>query len=185
MELDSGDVATDTNISFNVHTGTHVDAPSHFISGGRSVDELSLDTLIGACRVVELEPEVTEISADILDDLSIPPGNKRLLLKTGNSAYWVEKHNEFQENFSALTADGAQWIVDHGFELVGIDYLSIQRYSDGPETHQILLTAEVIIIEGLDLSSVVPGQYELLCLPVKLQGLEGAPARVILREIDE
>ena len=101
-------------------------------------------------------------------------------MHTGNSSLWEKSENKFYKDFTALTADGAEWLVAQGVKLVGIDYLSIQRYSDGPEVHQILLSAEVIVIEGLNLTDVKEGTYQLYCLPLKLHGLEAAPARVLL-----
>lgn len=181
LDLDKGDIATDTTLRFSVHTGTHVDAPSHFIKGGNTVNQLNLDVLMGEAYVAVFPDEVESITADLLNNLPLPDQTRRLLLRTRNSHFWKTKGSEFQTNFVGLTADAGQWIVDQGIELIGIDYLSVQRYFDGPETHQILLRANVIIIEGLDLTSVSQGIYELICLPLKLQGLEGAPARTILR----
>jgi arylformamidase len=117
----------------------------------------------------------------VLESLALPADVQRLLLKTRNSLLWRSGIQEFDPNFVALTAEAAQWVVDRGMAVVGIDYLSIQRFADGPATHQILLGAGVVVIEGLDLSQVEPGNYELFCLPLKLKGVEGAPARVILK----
>ncbi len=181
LDLDQGDIANDTSLNFSVHTGTHIDAPLHFVKGGKSVDQVSLDVLIGEASVVDLST-VDVITTDTLKKLSLPTGIKRLLLKTKNSQLWENKVREFNPDFVAITADAAQWIVNQGIELVGIDYLSIQRFYDGPETHQILLQSEVVIIEGLNLTNVSPGEYELICLPIKLEGIEGSPARVILRQ---
>lgn len=182
LDLEKGDVATDTSISFSVHTGTHVDAPQHFIKQGKSVDQLNLDQLIGEVYVAVLPNSVNVVTADLLQKLSLPSHIDRLLLRTNNSNLW-HTNLDFQQDFVALTADAAQWIVNQNIKLIGVDYLSVQRYHDGPETHQILLNADIIIIEGLDLSEVSEGFYELLCLPIKLKGVEGAPARVILKII--
>ncbi|ACK64156.1 cyclase family protein [Rippkaea orientalis PCC 8801] len=181
LDLDKGDIANDTSINFSVHTGTHIDAPLHFIQGGNSVDQVSLDILIGKAYVADLST-VDVITTDILKQLSLPTETTRLLLKTKNSQLWEAKGSEFNPDFVAITADAAQWLVGQGIKLVGIDYLSIQRFYDGPETHQILLGAEVVIIEGLNLTQVSSGEYQLICLPIKLQGIEGAPARVILQD---
>ncbi len=166
----------------DVHIGTHLDAPLHFVAGGGTVEGLPLDVLVGPAWVADL-PELAggAISADVLDGADIPDGTERLLLRTGNSTLWHDGHDAFYEDFAALTADGAQWVVDRGIRLVGVDYLSVQRFHDGPETHQILLGAEVIAVEGLNLYDVEPGRYELIVLPLKLVGAEGAPARAILR----
>ncbi|MEA5533266.1 cyclase family protein [Crocosphaera sp. XPORK-15E] len=182
LELEKGDIANDTSIQFSVHTGTHIDAPLHFVKGGNSVDLVSLDVLIGKVYVADLST-VDVITMETLEGLSLPTGIERLLLKTKNSQLWENKVREFNRDFVAITADAAQWLVNQGIKLVGIDYLSIQRFYDGPETHQILLQSSVVIIEGLNLTNVSAGVYELICLPIKLEGVEGAPARVILQEI--
>lgn len=181
LDLDKGDIANDTTLEFSVHTGTHIDAPLHFVRGGQSVDQISLNTLIGKVYIAECENEVIAITKDILEGLNIPSGTCRLLIKTRNSQLWESQISEFQKDFVALTADAAQWVVDRDIRLIGIDYLSVQRFDDGPETHEILLKAGVVIIEGLNLASIGPGFYELICLPIKLKDIEGAPARVILK----
>jgi arylformamidase len=185
LDLNQGDVANDTTLNFSVHTGTHIDAPLHFIQNGKSVDQISLETLIGSVFVTEVANDVTIITADVLDSLEIPPGIKRLLLKTQNSQLWSTQVKEFQPDFVALTPDAAQWVVDREIGLIGVDYLSVQRFHDGPETHQILLGAEVVIIEGLNLADIKTGYYELICLPIKLRDSEGAPARVILKRLSD
>jgi arylformamidase len=177
-----GNDANVSRIATGVHIGTHVDAPLHFVDGGGTVERLSLDVLVGPALVVGL-PGVAAITADVLAGLAIPPGVTRLLFRTDNSALWSDMAAGFQEDFVALTADAAQWVVDHSIKLVGVDYLSVQRFHDGPETHQILLGAGVVIIEGLDLRAVTPGPYELICLPLKIVGAEGAPARTVLRPL--
>lgn len=181
LDLDQGDIANDTTIRFSVHTGTHVDAPLHFVAGGNSVDKLPLDVLIGRAFVVEVE-DADIISAEILDKLGLPSGVERLLIRTRNSALWGQGC-DFRPDFVALTADAAQWVVERGIRLIGVDYLSVQRFQDGPETHIILLKSEVVIIEGLNLTNVTAGEYKLICLPLKLEGVEGAPARVVLESL--
>jgi len=185
LDLEKGDVATDTTLHLSVHTGTHVDAPLHFIRGGKGVDQMNLDVLMGEAYVAAFPDEVESITAVILDKLPLPKRTRRLLLRTRNSYLWQAKMSEFQPNFVALTADAAQWIVDQGIQLIGVDYLSVQRYCDGSETHQILLNSEIVIIEGLDLTEVSQGVYDLICLPIKLKGIEGAPARAILRSLSD
>ncbi|NEQ82824.1 MAG: cyclase family protein [Moorea sp. SIO2I5] len=183
LDLEDGDIATDTTLHFSVHTGTHVDAPMHFIPGGQSVEQLPLDVLIGECQVVVVPDDVDVITAEVLKQLTLPVNTQRLLLRTRNSRLWRSQVREFQPDFVALTADAAEWVVERGIRLIGVDYLSVQRFDDGPETHQILLKSEVVIIEGLNLTDISTGKYELLCLPIKLKGVEGAPARVILRKL--
>lgn len=183
LDLAAGDIANDTTLHFSVHTGTHIDAPSHFLENGKSVDQIPLNILIGPAYVVEISDNINAITSELLDSLKMPKATTRLLFKTRNSKLWLHGHKAFHQNFVALTTDAAKWIVDRDILLVGIDYLSIQLFSDGPETHQILLGADVVVIEGLNLSQVKLGHYELFCLPLKLQGIEGAPARVILRSM--
>jgi arylformamidase len=184
LDLDKDDIATDTNVFFNVHCGTHVDAPSHFISKGLTVDTLPLNTLIGKVFVAKVQDHILQIDGETLEALMIPDMTVRLLLHTGNSRFWSKQIKTFQSDFAALTADGAEWIARRGIRLIGIDYLSIQRYTDPPLTHQILLASKIIILEGLNLSEVNPGWYKLFCLPMKFQGLEGAPVRAILGETE-
>ncbi|MGB0575570.1 MAG: cyclase family protein [Alphaproteobacteria bacterium] len=169
-----------TRLDTGVHFGTHLDAPCHFVEGGKAVEELDLDLLVGPC-VVGAIPGVMEITPQHLDALEIPNGTKRLLLKTDNSALWNKPNHTFHEDFSALTAEAAQWVVDRGIGLIGIDYLSIQLFANTvPTTHLVLLGAEVIIVEGLDLREIAPGAYTLTCLPMKITGADGAPVRAIL-----
>ena len=169
-----------TRIDTGCHFGTHLDAPCHFIEGGKAVEELDLETLVGPCFVAEV-PDTQAIGPEHLDALNIPAGTTRLLLKTSNSALWDDPGHAFFEDFAAITPEAAQWVVDRGIRLIGIDYLSIQRFADTVSTtHIVLLGAEVIIVEGLDLRAVTPGAYELTCLPMKIAGSDGAPVRAIL-----
>lgn len=169
-------------LTCDMHTGTHVDAPLHFIENGNSVEQMSLNTLIGPALVAYL-PQVNVINADTLTALSFPEGMKRLLLRTRNSVLWEKSETKFRTDYVALTEDAAKWIVEHDIRLIGIDYLSIQCYHNNNETHKILLGAGIIIVEGLNLTNVAPGWYELVCLPLKLVGSEGAPARAVLRPL--
>lgn len=178
--LDAGDECNNTRLDCDTHVGTHVDAPSHFLEDGATVDELSLKTLIGPATVVYL-PEVSAITPKGLETLDLAPDTRRLLLRSRNSELWAAGVTEFTKDYVALTAEAAQWIVDQGINLVGVDYLSVGGYVDGAVTHQILLKAGVVVLEGLNLYDVDPGEYELLCLPLKLVGAEGVPARAVLR----
>ena len=137
--------------------------------------------MIGTVTVVEIRG-IKSIDANHLEDANIPSQCKRLILKTDNQVYWDRGETTFQEDFCALEQSAAKWIVEKGIEFIGIDYLSIQRFNDGPESHQILLTSEVIIAESLNLKEVDAGEYEMICLPIKLEGLEGAPVRAILKK---
>jgi arylformamidase len=178
--ISGGDASNDSRIACSVHSGTHVDAPAHFIEGGSTVDQLALGVLIGPATVVEV-PDVSIVTPDILEKASLPEGIQRLLIKTRNSALWKDPHHQFHGEFTALNTEAAGWIVEKGIRLVGVDYLSIQLFGDTePLTHRALLLSGVIIVEGLDLRNVHPGDYSLVCLPIKLAGCDGAPARAVL-----
>ena len=178
--MDKGAHANVTRISSSVHLGTHVDAPHHFLNDGRTVDGLSLEVLTGPCYVVQLPDGVEAITSDVLERVEITPDMKRVLFGTRNSHFWAKGENEFQTDFVAITEDGAEWIVKHGIQLVGVDYLSVAPYGDSVGTHKVLLEAGVVVVEGLKLSNVMRGFYDLYCLPLKIAGSDGAPARAIL-----
>lgn len=178
--IDGGALANVSRLSASVHIGTHIDAPHHFMNDGRTVEQLPLEVLTGPCYVAQLPDGVEVITAEALDGISLPKDVKRILFGTSNSRFWSRDETEFQKDFVAVTEDGAQWLVDHGLQLVGVDYLSVAPYGDAVPTHRILLQAGVIVVEGLDLSAVPRGFYDLYCLPLKLLGAEGAPARAIL-----
>jgi arylformamidase len=175
----SGDSANVSEITMSCHAGTHVDAPDHFLNNGITVNDLSLDLLVGRAYVLHL-PDVSMITASVLMQADIPPRTRRLLFKTRNSDYWANGNKEFQSDFVALSVDAAELLVDRNVKLVGIDYLSIAPYKMGTPVHTILLNAGVVVIEGLDLSQVSQGRYNLHCLPLKLGGADGAPTRAIL-----
>ncbi len=173
-----------SGLKCDVHTGTHIDAPLHFIPDGATVDQISLEATVGRAAVVRIPDSITNITASTLDELGLPKGVTRVLFRTKNSDFWTDHGSIFQPEYAALSPGAAAWIVEHDIRCVGVDYLSVQNYEDGPETHEVLLREGVVIIEGLNLSGVSPGIYELLCLPLKLAGSEGAPARVALRTSD-
>jgi arylformamidase len=177
--LEKGDVATVSRLEMGVHGGTHVDAPVHFIPGAPGIDSLDLDILVGPVLVVHALGYAA-LTAEALGTLPIPPGTRRVLFRTRNSDLWARNERQFDEGFVAISEDGAHWLVERGLGLVGVDYLSIAPFNDVVPTHQILLGAGVIPVEGLDLSQVSPGIYQLVCLPLKILGGDGAPARVIL-----
>jgi arylformamidase len=180
--ISQGNASNDTRLACSAHAGTHVDAPAHFLEKGATIEQLPLDILIGPALVAEL-PEIDVITPEILNALSIRSETTRLLFKTKNSALWAEPNPRFNPDYVALSAEAARWIVRKGFRLVGIDYLSIQKFDDPePFTHSILLGAGIVIVEGLDLQNIKPGPYQLICLPLKLLGSDGAPARVVLIE---
>ncbi len=166
------------SFSMGAHSGTHVDAPRHFIDGAATVDQLPLEILVGKCRVVELavrdKIERADLEAfDLRDDI-------RLLLKTRMSGQL--RTQDFQQDFVYLSPDAATYLVQAGIKLVGIDYLSVERFgSVDYAAHHALLAAGVVIVEGLDLSDAGPGEYDITCLPLRIVGADGSPARVILR----
>jgi arylformamidase len=178
----TGDKNNVSRLDCGVHTGTHVDAPWHFLKEGNTVEQLPLDAMLGEAFVAYL-PEVDVITAETLSQLTLPAGATRLLLRTRNSELWETGVAEFRKDFVALTSDAAQWLVDQGIRLIGVDYLSVHRYGDNAPTHQILLRAGIVIVEGLNLAGVAPGKYELICLPLRLNGADGAPARAVLRRL--
>jgi arylformamidase len=178
--MDQGAHANVSRLSASVHTGTHVDAPHHFLNDGRTVEQLPLDMLTGPCYVTHLPDGIEAITAEALAGTSLPEGTNRILFGTSNSRLWSRGESEFQENFVAVTEDGARWLVERGIQLVGVDYLSVAPYGDSVPTHTVLLQAGVVVVEGLDLSAVPRGFYDLYCLPLKLLGADGAPARAIL-----
>jgi arylformamidase len=182
MRLEDGDSSNVSRLDLNLHTGTHVDAPRHFLQNGTTVEQLPLDVLIGPSYVAYL-PDAADVTPRNLTDLNLPSGITRLLLRTRNSELWAARTIEFRKDFVALTHEAAQWIVDKGIRLIGVDYLSVQRYSDDSRTHQILSGADTVVLEGLNLSNVETGFYELICLPLRLVGTEAAPARAILQQI--
>lgn len=168
-----------SRLECGVHTGTHVDAPLHFLDGAAPVETLPLKVLTGRAYVVDLR-RASVLDAATLEASDIPPRSRRILFRTRNSDYWARKGSEFQADFVAVDPSGAEWLVRKGVQLVGIDYLSIAPYKRSKETHRILLEKGVVVVEGLDLSRVSQGRYTLYCLPLKLIGSDGAPARAIL-----
>jgi arylformamidase len=178
--MDKGAHNNVTRISSSVHLGTHVDAPRHFINDGRTIDQLPLDVLTGPCYVVQLPEGVEAITAEVLAATEITPEMKRILFGTSNSHFWARGESTFQTEFVAITEDGAEWLAARGVELVGVDYLSVAPYGDSVPTHLVLLKAGIVVIEGLNLSNIMRGFYDLYCLPLKIAGCDGAPARAIL-----
>lgn len=175
--ISEGGVANVSFLKFGTHTGTHLDAPSHFIDGAMTVDQIPLNLLIGRARVVEIPSAV--ITAEALEEIDFAE-DARVLFKTRNSYLWSEP--SFVEEFVHLTKEAAERLVEQGIKVVGIDYLSVEKFNfESPDVHRILLGSGAIIIEGLNLREVEPGDYELICLPMKVEGGDGAPARVVLR----
>jgi len=181
-KIEEGANANVSRLVMSVHTGTHVDAPFHFMPEGGTVENLPLDVLIGKVSIVELDDSVNEITREVLEAVSLPEEIERILFKTRNSKYWVDGSEGFHEGFVGIDAGAAELLVKKGVRLVGIDYMSIAPFKRSRPTHEVMLGAKMIVIEGLDLSGVTPGEYTLYCLPLKLRNTDGAPARVILIE---
>lgn len=179
QDLSHGDAANVSKLVMGAHTGTHMDAPRHFLAAGVGIDEMPFDATIGIARVIPIAHSQAILPAE-LEAYDLQAG-ERVLFHTQNSERcW--KVNEFVEDFVYISAAAAQFLVDRKVRTVGVDYLSVGGYvHDGVETHQILLGAGMWIIEGLNLSGVKPGTYELICLPLRVAGADGAPARAILR----
>jgi arylformamidase len=182
LDQKKGDLCTVSRISTGVHAGTHMDAPRHFIEDGATIDEMPLDATVGRARVIGIRDRKS-IRLEELREHRIEAG-ERILFKTANSDnLWTK--SEFDVDFIFIARDAAAYLAQAGIRAVGIDYLSVGGFTeDAVETHQALLGAGVWIIEGLNLSGVEPGAYELICLPIKLIGSDGAPARALLRSIE-
>ena len=179
--MKKGDAANVTQLCFGAHTATHVDAPNHFIDGTRKIHELELEKLIGACAVVEIDADVLAIEPEHVRNL--PPNVERVLFKTRNSEFWNEPEKGFRKDFTYITPEAARVLVEKNIKLVGIDYLSVEKFGSADfATHITLLEKEVVIVEGLDLREITAGEYEVICLPLKIisETGDGAPARTVL-----
>ena len=174
QSIDRGDVANVSRLQLGAHTGTHVDAPRHFIPDAPGADQLALELFVGPCVVADATAADGQIDAELIDSLDLDPRTERVLLKTPNSQLW--ERDSFSADFVRLDGSGADALVRRGVGLVGIDYLSI----GDPVEQRTLLGLGVGVIEGLDLRSVDPGGYFLVCLPLKIAGCDGAPARAVL-----
>ncbi len=177
--INAGDSANITGLSMGAHTGTHIDAPLHFLQNGASLDEIALSTLIGDAQVLEVPGDAALISAEVLTGLE-EIRCERLLLKTRNSQFWSGSGLEFRQDFTALDVSAAEFLVRRGVRLIGIDYLSIAPFNDPTPTHTLLLRQNVVILESINLADVPAGFYQLVCLPIKLTAREAAPVRAVL-----
>ncbi|MEX2178746.1 MAG: cyclase family protein [Gemmatimonadaceae bacterium] len=177
-ELSRGASANVSLITFGSHTGTHVDAPRHFFEAGSTVDRLPLTALIGPAHVIGFSHDVMSVSAEHLRQYNLD-GAERVLIRTRNSTFLTD--GRFHEDYTYLEPGGAEYLASIGVKLVGVDYLSVEQFHSGHHrTHRTLLERGIVIVEGLDLSVVPPGQYAFFCLPLRLEGLDGAPARAVL-----
>jgi arylformamidase len=181
-----GDAANVTVLNFGAHTGTHVDAPAHFIEGAPGLTAMPLEALWGEARVVEIPTDAQAVEESHVGDDALA-GATRVLFKTRNSGFWEAPRGRFREDFTYITPGAARALVAAGVRLVGFDYLSVEKFGSGDfETHRVLLSSGVVILEGLDLRAVAAGLYELSCLPLKIAAGngDGAPARAVLRTRD-
>jgi arylformamidase len=180
LDMERGDVANVSKFSLGSHTGTHMDAPIHFVRAGEGIDRLPLDATIGRARLIEIQDPVS-IKPDELSQHGIGRG-ERVLFKTRNSSlgWWTQ---DFIEDYVYVSQEAARYLANREVRTVGVDYLCVGGFRrDGVETHQVLLGTGIWVIEGLDVGRVEPGEYELICLPLKVEDGDGAPARAILRK---
>ncbi|MGH9584544.1 MAG: cyclase family protein [Bryobacteraceae bacterium] len=179
-EIEQGTGANVTLCRMTAHTGTHMDAPLHFLPGQKGIDAFPLGVGIGAARVLSIPASVPVVTRAELEHRDIQAGD-RILLKTRNSLRRWER-DDFHEDYAGINASAARFLADAGIALIGVDYLSVGVFEgDGRDTHRILLSSGVWIVEGLELSEVPEGDYDLICLPLRIQGCDGSPARVVLR----
>lgn len=178
--IEEGATSNVSELTLGTHTGTHVDPPVHFLPGGRSVEELPLEVLVGRARVVQLQgrrPVTVERLAAVLG----AERPERLLIGTGNSELWAGGRSDFVRDYAAPDGEVARWLVERGLRLVGVDYLSVEPFRPSEYVvHHTFLRAGTVVVEGLNLSGVEPGEYHLVCLPLKIRGGDGAPARAVL-----
>jgi arylformamidase len=179
LSIEKGDQANVSRLLMGAHTGTHVDAPRHFVQGAATVDEIPLEILIGSVRVIDV-PSVGAITAEVVAGMDLESA-ERVLFKTSNSELW--RQNGFRKDFVYITGDAAEYLIEAGVKLVGIDYLSVEEFgSPQANAHLALLRAGTVILEGINLSEVLPGNYKLICLPLLIKGCDGAPCRAVLVE---
>jgi arylformamidase len=180
-DLAAGDHATVSEVCMGLHTGTHIDAPGHFIDGAPGIASMPADVMVGRARVLGISAE-TAVSVEELEAHAIQPG-ERILLKTRNSGMWSD--DAFREDFVHLSTAAAHYLASLAPRCLGVDYLSVGGFhKNGTDVHRALLGAGVWLIEGLDLSAVAPGEYELVCLPLRFAEGEASPARALLRTIE-
>jgi arylformamidase len=177
-----GDASNVSELRIGTHTGTHVDPPVHFIQGADGIDRVAPDTLVGPAVVAHLPEANGPVGPAELDALDLPTGTTRLLLRTSNSELWRQPRPvPFPETYACLSVEGANWVVERGLGLIGVDFLSVERKgAQGHPVHTTLLSNGVVIVEGLDLGHAEPGQYTLACLPLKVVDGDGGPARAVL-----
>jgi arylformamidase len=187
LELERGDATNVSLLHFGAHSGTHVDAPAHFIAGGSKVETVPLESLMGEALIVEVPTEMMAIDAYFVTN-HCNQASQRILFKTRNSSFWNNPEDGFRTDYTYLEPQAARRLTELGIRLVGLDYLSVEQFkSESFETHRILLSDGVVILEGVDLRNVPTGRYELVCLPLRIAGGsgDGAPARAVLRTLTQ
>ena len=174
------DDATVSHLAFGAHTGTHIDAPVHFLAGGGGINSMDIEAFVGPCVVADMRQVTGLITDEDLDAAGVPDDCERLLVLTRNSG-WSRHDTDFRPDYVAFDHSAAVWCLDHGVRLLGNDYLSVEAYeSEGFPVHKTLLTAGVALLEGTDLEGVTPGSYDLVALPILIPGSDGAPVRAVL-----
>lgn len=181
-ELNNGDGVNLSKYSLGAHSGTHVDAPLHFLEGGFSIDQVDVGRLIGPALVIEIPSDAPCLTADILEQFPWR-GHERLLFKTRNSKRDLLVDPSFQKEYTYIAADAAELLATEPLAMVGVDYLSVEGFQHEPRTHRALLGNSIAVVEGLRLTNIAAGAYELIVLPLKIVGHEGAPARALLRPL--
>lgn len=179
-KIEMGSEFNVSRMELGVHAGTHIDSPFHLINAGNTVDQIPLESLIGDVQVVQVSSRYDVINEKCLKELDINPAIERILFKTSNSDFWENDPYSFNTDYIALNTDGAKFLADSGMRLVGVDYFSISSFDDLTKPHMILLENNTVLLENIDLRNVFPGVYQLICLPLKLVGTDGAPVRAIL-----
>ena len=181
--MEDGDTANTTLLEMSVHTGTHLDAPNHFLPNGKTIDQLSLQSFIGEALVMEIAKNIDTITDQVLqshEDYDRLKKTTRVLFKTRNSSLWASHCLAFQTDYVGLDASAAAHLGNLSLSLIGLDYLSIATYQDTHQPHEILLSQDIALLEGVNLSSITPGLYQLICAPLLIEGCEGAPVRAFL-----
>ncbi len=181
--IDEGDHANISQLQMCVHTGTHIDAPNHFLADEKTVDQLPIESLVGETLVMEINPDVEVITDEVLEahsEVAKLKKYKRVLFKTRNSKRWYSHPQRFNADYVGIDTSGANYLARMNLSLIGLDYLSIAAYHDTHQPHQILLSQEVILLEGINLRDISAGIYQLFCAPLLIEGCEGAPARAFL-----
>lgn len=181
--IEKGDHANVSQIKMSVHTGTHIDAPNHFINSGKTINQLPLEKLIGQVLVIEIDEEIDILTESVLthhQDWRILTGQKKVLFKTRNSSLWKTHPTAFQSDYVGIDKSGADCLASLGLDLIGMDYLSVTPFNETLEPHQVMLAHDIILLEGINLSEIGRGIYQLFCLPLNIENCDGSPARAIL-----